>query len=128
MIRYQLRRDVFYMDMDLRQTIAPFSWADLPSGASSVSLGVGSYLQEVFDTRAEEGFLGNGYDWESLAQVFLAERCPQLEGEINFDPEASTFCVYSKNKDALRDFILRFKAACEDRALILDLFRRAELD
>ncbi len=87
-----------------------------------------SYLQEVFDTRAEEGFLGNGYDWESLAQVFLAEQCPQLEGEIRFDPEADTFCVYSKNKEALRDFILRFKAACEDRALILDLFRRAELD
>ena len=116
------------MDMDFRQTIAPFSWADLPSGASSVSLSVGSYLQKVFDTRAEEGFLGNGYDWESLAQVFLAEQCPHLTAEINFDPEGDTFCVYSKNKETLREFILRFKAACEDRALILDLFRRAELD
>ena len=38
------------------------------------------------------------------------------------------FCVYSKNREALRDFILRFKAACEDRTLILDLFQRAELD
>ena len=38
------------------------------------------------------------------------------------------FCAYSKDKDAMADFILRFKKACEDKPFILDLFRRAELD
>ena len=38
------------------------------------------------------------------------------------------FCAYSDDKDALADFILRFKEACEDKILILDLFSRAELD
>ena len=38
------------------------------------------------------------------------------------------FCAYSNDKEALVAFIRRFKAACEDKLLILDLFSRAELD
>lgn len=37
----------------------------------------GEYRQEVFDTREEEGFEGNGYDWTSLALVFLEEKMPE---------------------------------------------------
>lgn len=107
--------------------IEPFFWVEQNSGASVCLTAVG-YLQEVFDTRAEEGFIGNGYDWGSLAQVFLDEKCFDLQGKINFDPEADMFCAYSNDKDALADFIIRFKKACEDNALISDLFSRAELD
>ena len=111
-----------------QQEIAPFFWVNLDGGRASVCLNVGTYLQEVFDTRADEGFEGNGYDWGSLAQVFLDEKCPELSVHIDFDPEASMFCAFSSNTAALADFIRRFKAACEDRSLILDLFSRAELD
>lgn len=107
--------------------IAPFGWVEHEKSVS-VCLNAGEYLQEVFDTRADEGFEGSGYDWESLAQVFLKEKCSDLPDKINFDPEADMFCAYSEDKDALADFVFRFKKACEDRALILDLFSRAELD
>lgn len=110
-----------------KEEIAPFFWVEHSSGAS-VCLNVGTYLQEVFDTRTDEGFEGSGYDWGSLAQVFLDEACSELGEKIGFDPEASMFCAYSKDKDALAQFIRSFKKACEDRPLILDLFRRAELD
>ena len=90
--------------------IAPFFWVEHGESAS-VCLNAGEYLQEIFATREEEGFEGNGYDWGSLAQVFLDEQCADLQ-----------------EKDALADFILRFKKACEDKSFILDLFRRAELD
>lgn len=110
-----------------KKEIAPFGWVELEKSVS-VCLNAGEYLQEVFDTRANEGFEGSGYDWESLALVFLTEMCPYLQNKINFDPEAGMFCAYSKDKDALADFILQFKKACEDRSLILDLFSRAELD
>ena len=110
-----------------KNNIAPFIWVEQSSGAS-VCLNVGEYLKEIFDTRAEEGFVGNGYDWGSLAQIFLDEKCSDLKEKINFDPEADMFCAYSKDKDALAEFILRFKNACEDNVLILDLFSRAELD
>ena len=113
--------------MDFEKKIAPFFWVEHDTSCS-VCLTVGEYLQEVFDTRAEEGFEGNGYDWESLARVFLTQQRPHLESEIGFDPEGSMFCAYSKNREALEEFILSFKAACEDRPLILELFRQAELD
>lgn len=107
--------------------IAPFFWVEQSNGAS-VCLNVGAYLQEVFATREEEGFEGGGYDWSSLAQVFLDEKRPDLKEKIGLDPEASMFCAYAKDTAALQDFIVTFKAACEDRPLILDLFSRAELD
>ena len=88
----------------------------------------GRILQDVFDGRADDGFEGNGYDWASLAQVFLNEKCPQLLGKVDFDPEGSMFCAYSEDAEALGEFILKFKEACEDRELITYLFSRAELD
>lgn len=106
--------------------IAPFFWVEHNDGAS-VCLDVGEYLQEVFDTRADEGFEGNGDDWTSPAQLFLDEQCADLQGKIDFDPESSMFCAYSDDKDAPAEFILRFKKACEDKSVISDLFSRAEL-
>lgn len=47
---------------------------------------------------------------------------------IRFDPEADMFCAYSADRAALQAFAARFKQACEDDALIRDLFSRAELD
>jgi hypothetical protein len=53
---------------------------------------------------------------------------PELEGTVDFDPEASMFVAYSKDREALKKFILAFKEACENDTLIQDLFSRAELD
>ena len=88
----------------------------------------GEYRQEVFDTREEEGFEGNGYDWASLALVFLEEKMPELSEAIDFDPEGSMFCVYSSNVDALARFAQGFKEFCDDIEAMKDLFSRAELD
>lgn len=107
--------------------IAPFIFVEHKESAS-VCLNVGTYLQEIFDTRADEGFERNGYDWESLAKVFLEEQAPNFIETIHFDSEADMFCVYSKDIPAIQEFIRHFKKACEDKAFILDLFSRAELD
>ncbi|MBS6475726.1 MAG: hypothetical protein KH354_07085 [Clostridiales bacterium] len=113
---------------EFNREIAPFFWVKQRAGAS-VCLSAGNgYLQKIFDTRADEGFIGNGYDWSSLAQVFLDEHCSDLQEKITFDPEADMFCTYSKDKYALADFILQFKKACENESLIADLFSRAEAD
>lgn len=98
------------------------------NGGKSVILSVGNYKTEVFAAREEEGFEGNGYDWASLAAVFLEEKMPALAGVVQFDPEAGMFCAYSSDGDALIAFATAFKQACEDDALIRDLFSRAELD
>lgn len=115
------------MTKENMDNLTPFFWVEHENSVS-VCLNVGQYLQEVFDTRADEGFEGGGYDWESLARVYLDERNPDLIEKVNFDSEGSMFCAYSKDAGALEEFIRGFKAACEDKALITDLFSRAELD
>lgn len=108
-------------------SIKPFFWVAHES-SFSVCLDAGTYKPEIFETRQEEGFEGNGYDWGSLAQVFLHERKSHLVKDIKFDPEAGMFCAYSSNAESLKEFILDFRNACEDDVLIQDLFSRAELD
>lgn len=115
------------MDIDFKEIIKPFFWVEHEKSVS-VCLNIGEYKTEIFQTREEEGFEGNGYDWGSLATVFLEEQKPELIAEIHFDPEGSMFCAYSPNPDALKSFIIAFKEACENETLIQDLFSRAELD
>nr|WP_245367947.1 immunity 51 family protein [Paenibacillus silagei] len=108
--------------------LKPFIIVEQDNGGKSVILSVGNYKTEVFAAREEEGFEGNGYDWGSLAAVFLEEKMPELAGIIHFDPEAGMYCAYSSDGEALVAFATAFKLACEDDVLIRDLFSRAELD
>lgn len=112
---------------NLAESIHPFFWTEHENSVSAC-LYVGEYKTEIFQTREEEGFEGNGYDWASLAKVFLEEQKPEFIDVVKFDPESSMFCAYSHDTEALKTFIIAFKKACEDKELILDLFSRAELD
>ncbi len=115
------------MDTNFKKTIKPFFWVE-HANSVSVCLEVGEYKKELFKTREEEGFEGNGYDWASLAKVFITEKEPKFKKIVKFDPESSMFCAYSSDIGALKDFILSFKEACENDTLIQNLFSKAELD
>ncbi|MBO2008087.1 Imm51 family immunity protein [Hymenobacter negativus] len=110
-----------------KEAIKPFFWSEHDATAS-LCLEVGSYRTDLFATRADEGFEGTGYDWASLADVFLAEQPAAMQQAIRFDPEGSMFCAYSADKPALQRFALDFKAACDDEERAQALFARAELD
>ena len=86
------------------------------------------YKQNVFDTRQEEGFVGNGYDWNSLAVVFLEENMPELMEVLSFDSEAGLFSIGSEDVEAVKMFAIEFKALCDDESEMVDLFSRAILD
>ena len=99
---------------NINEIIAPFTLLVFDENPQNVRRSFiyypdGEYRQEVFDTREEEGFEGNGYDWESLALVFLEEKMPELSDAMDFDPEGSMFCDYSSKVDALSRFALGFK-------------------
>ena len=109
--------------MDFGNQIAPFSYMVHDDGQASVNLYTSEkYKQKLFETR--KGFTGSGYDWESLAQVFIREKIPDLAQWIEFDSERLAFVAYSSNPDALKQFIISFKEACENDELIADLFSR----
>ena len=86
------------------------------------------YKQNVFDTRQEEGFVGNGYDWNALATVFLEEKMQELMEVLSFDSEAGMFAIGSEDVEAVKQFALGFKALCDDESEMTDLFSRATLD
>ncbi|MEK5039322.1 immunity 51 family protein [Sporosarcina sp. FSL K6-3457] len=111
-----------------KKKIAPFFWVNYDESSASFCLDVAGYKQEIFDTRSDEGFEGNGYDWNSLAIVFLEEKMPELKDIVNFDSEAGMFCAYSSDKKALEKFAISFKNMCEDEVTSKELFSRAELD
>ena len=114
--------------MENENLIKPFSWSDYDDGKASVTLYTShNYKKEMFETRKSEGAVGSGYDWESLARVFIQEKIPDVLPLFDFDPEHMMFCVYSTDTDALERFILLFKEACEDDNMIADIFSRAIL-
>lgn len=113
--------------MSIAEQIKPFSLIRGET-SSSLILNAGNFQQAVFDERAADGFQGSGYDWASVAHVFLDEEMPELRADIQFDPEADMFCVYSSNPQAIEAFALAFHAACSDANHLRDLLSRAELD
>ena len=113
--------------MDIKEKIKPFTLCEHEDSASLL-LDVGDYKNNIFEERSDEGFEGNGYDWASLATVFLEEKVNHLSKYIEFDPEGSMFCVYSENKQAIIEFAIAFHEMCEDDELMRELFSRAELD
>lgn len=114
-----------YTSEAFAKAIAPFVFFEC-EGSYTLSVEAGDYLMDLFATRADEGFMGNGYDIEALATVFLEEQF-EGEAEIEFDSEAGAFVAYCENGTVLADFALAFKETCEDAKRIADLFSRAEL-
>ena len=116
------------MDKDFETKIKPFFWVE-QDDSYDLCLSTGDFKHEIFLVREEEGFIGNGYDWDSLARVFINEKMPDLENEIDLDmSEAGTFVVNSKNAETLQKFALAFRAMCDDDTMMSDLFSRAELN
>ena len=115
------------MTNEIKESLKPFFWVEHEKSCS-LCLNVGGFKDEMFLEREDEGFEGGGYDWGSLAVVFLDEKMPELKNDIGLDPEAGMFCAYSQNTEALEKFAIGFRAMCEDETLMRDLFSRAELD
>ena len=116
----------YMKNKERQEKIAPFVIVETDD-SQSVCHYVDAFKKEIFQTRADEGFIGNGYDWASLAEVFIVEKMPELATEIELDPEAGMFCAFSTNSDALQKFAIEFRAMCNDDKLMKDLFSRAEL-
>ena len=118
---------------DLNEQLEPFKLMVFDEGTEDVWATLvlwlnEDYKQNVFDTRQEEGFLGNGYDWNSLATVFLEEKMPELVDALSFDSEAGLFSIGSEDVEAVKKFAIRFKALCDDESEMMDLLSRATLD
>lgn len=113
---------------DDRTSYAPFILMDRGNYRSLLLAEPGMEAkQHVFAEREDEGWSGSGYDWGSLAQVLVAERLPQLQGRLRFDPEAGMLSVVGERAD-LEALGVALHAAYGDDDALRDLLSRAELD
>lgn len=111
---------------DLNKIIEPFFYSENEGNILSLDCD-GVYKHELFELRSHEGFCGNGYDWTSLAMTYIDLIKPDLKEWIKFEPEAGMFCVYSDNKELMKEFIIGFKDTCEDENLVRNLFFQTKL-
>ena len=116
-----------------KKLIAPFIWCAHEGSASVILCPDRSPFQHYFAARAAEGFEGSGYDWASIADVFVADAAsladpPLWAGLIKMDPEADMFSAYADDAEALQLFVEAFRRACDDAAVMESLVARAELD
>lgn len=118
---------------DLNKQLEPFKLMVFDEGTEDVWATLvlwlnEDYKQNVFDTRQDDGFLGSGYDWNSLATVYLEEKMPELVDALSFDSEEGLFSIGSEDVEAVKKFAIRFKALCDDESEMMDLLSRATLD
>ena len=118
---------------DLNKQLEPFKFMVFDEGTEDVWATLvlwlnEDYKQNVFDTRQEDGFIGNGYDCNSLATVFQEEKMPQLVDALSFVSDAGLFSIGSEDVEAVKKLAVGFKALFDDESEMTDLLSRATLD
>lgn len=112
-----------------RETYAPFVLREMDGEASLILADAAFAAKEhVFAERAEDGWSGNGYDWNSVIQVLVTEQLdPAAAEKLDYDPEAGTFAAYGPRPELERLAVVA-AATYHDDAKLRDALSRAELD
>lgn len=79
----------------------------------------------IFIELEDEGWSGNGYDWESIARTVLEEQLFDLEEAIDFDSDASMFSANGSH-DALTQLGRAMQAVYHDDDLLREMLGRTE--
>ena len=80
----------------------------------------------IFKERAEEGWTGNGCDWNAVAQAIIAERFPQLANEVIFESNTNLLLI-SGTTTSLTVLGHALKIVFDDDHILRDILFRAKL-
>ena len=61
---------------------------------------------------------GGGYGWHGVVDALVRMRAPKLKKKLDYDPEASSFVVMSKDREALKQVAELIRKAVNDPALL----------
>lgn len=78
--------------------LEPFTLAETSPGKFSLLLTTFEPATPVFNAA---GLEGGGYSWGSVASHVVNNLATELEGRLDFDPEASMFCAFGADREAL---------------------------
>jgi len=69
-------------------------------------------------TFEQEGYLGGGYDWQSVVQHMIGIEQPALLEKVGFDSEGSMFCAYGPHEEALKEVAKMMERLISDQDLL----------
>ncbi|MDE6949854.1 MAG: hypothetical protein K2P64_02900 [Lachnospiraceae bacterium] len=113
-------RDV---DKKLKEMIVPFRWMSEP-GRYTLSLDAGLLNGDCF---ARNNMLGNGYDWEKVASMYIEQQGIEFGEKFYFDCEADTFSMTSPSKRILKEFAVSFRKLVMDTKAFEELLIQLSL-
>lgn len=88
----------------------------------------------AFDTNGADsvfeaaGYDGGGYGWEGVVRALVQSHSPKLKKKLRYDPEASMFCVVSKDREALVQVAALIRTAVSDPAVLREAISNADPD
>lgn len=77
----------------------------------------------VMDVFERCGRYGNGYGWEGVAHSAVRSHAPDIADGLEYDPEAGTFLVRSRDLAALQRLAALLAAAFHSADRLTDLIR-----
>src|SRR5262245_28128915 len=114
---------------DDRATFAPFVVLEYESSPGYYGLILfDGEMEEVEDVFEDQGAEGNGHGWEGLAESLVKSRMPEATDRLDFNSEAGTFAVNSRDLDALRRLAAILHQAFHDRVQLGQMIREADTD
>ena len=79
--------------------MSPLTIVETSPGNYSLLLHAGTTA--VDDLVERLGHEPGGYFWEGVARFLVRSEAPELKGRLSYDPEASMFCAYGGDREAL---------------------------
>ena len=73
----------------------------------------------------EMGYEGGGYGWHGVADALVRLKAPKLKKKFSYDPEASMFVAFGKDRDALAQLAGLIREAMADPALLKEAIGKA---
>ncbi|MEV2278751.1 immunity 51 family protein [Nocardiopsis sp. NPDC049922] len=112
-----------------RTSFAPLSFFEYDHRPGSYCLMLtDADMLGVRDVLEEHGYDAGGYAWEGVARSAVRLRAPELEGRVNYDPEAGMFVAYGTDAEALRRLGELLREAFHDRAVLGEFIAAGDPD
>jgi hypothetical protein len=102
---------------------APCRLLDNGDGRYSPLLTEFDATASVFEEMGQEG---GGYGWHGVVEALVRMKAPGLARKVKYDPEASMFVAYGKNRAALEKVAGLIRAAIQDAALLRQAVENAD--
>ncbi|HEY3230513.1 MAG TPA: Imm51 family immunity protein [Roseiflexaceae bacterium] len=105
---------------------APCKLVEYANGGYSLILSDANFVH--YDVFEELGWEGNGYDWCSVVDWLVHRENPALAEQLSYDPEAGMFVARSDDRDVLRLVAGLVRRAMQDKDVLREAIKNAELD